>query len=46
MFDTLAVPIKNELRKSRGAMAYESVFEMAFTDLIAVLHHSMGGDSF
>jgi hypothetical protein len=34
MFDTLAVPVKNELRKSRGVTAYESVFEMAFTDLI------------
>ena len=34
MFEALAVPIKDQLRKSRGATAYEAVFENSFTDLI------------
>jgi hypothetical protein len=34
MYMALSAPVKNELRKSRGATAYDAVFEMAFTDLI------------
>jgi len=33
-FNILRVPVKDELRKSRGATAYEAVFEIAFTDII------------
>lgn len=33
-FVALMAPIKNELRRSRAATAYEAVFEMSFMDLI------------
>jgi hypothetical protein len=34
MFVDLSIPVKNELRKSRGASAYEDVFTMTFFNLI------------
>ena len=34
MYIALAAPIKDELRKTRGATAYDAVFEQAFEDLI------------
>ena len=34
LYEALAVPLKKQLRKSRGATAYSSIFDMAFMDLI------------